>query len=316
MANPAFIPRIDFANAFYIKLGRGGEWENDSIEAWKLRLGWRQQSVDDINAGRWDLIDEQLRAKDGGRRVAATTSDLRALKNIAASTDEDIWITFHKAKLWWTRLASGPVEQDSISKFRRTAEPWHDCAADGRLLVISALPGKISQLQGFRATVCMVHYGDLLRRILNGTRSAVAIAIRDHRDALAQDLTMAIKELHWQDFETLVDLIFRAAGWKRVSVLGQYAKAYDFVLQEPVIGERYVVQVKSRAGLAEFRKTIADFSDKDFRRVFFIVHSPGADLDTLSAGDIPEHIEIIPPSRLGKLALDAGLVGWLEDKVS
>ena len=308
------VPSIDFTNAFYIKLGRGGEWENDSIQTGKLRLGWRRQSVDDINAGRWDLIDEQLRAKDQGKRVAATTSDLNALKIIAASSGEDIWITFHKAKMWWTRLTSGPVEQDSISKFRRAAEPWCDHAADGRLLVINALPGKISQLQGFRATVCRVRYGDLLRRTLNGTRSALATAIRDHREILAQDLTEAIKELHWQDFETLVDLVFRAAGWVRVSVLGQHAKAYDLELREPVIGDRYVVQVKSRAGLADLQATISSFSSEDFRRVFFIVHSPDDDL--VGATDIPNHVEIVSPQRLGELAMDAGLVGWLEDKVS
>jgi hypothetical protein len=314
VANPALTPRIDFVSAFYIKLGRGGEWEDDSIKTGKLRLGWRQQSVDDINAGRWDLIDEQLRAKDEGKRVAATTSDLKALKNIAASTGEDIWITFHKAKLWWTRLASGPVEQDSISKFRRTAGPWSDRGADGRLLVISALPGKISQLQGFRATVCRVHYDDLLRRTLSGTRSAMATAIRDHHDILARDLTMAIKELHWQDFETLVDLVFRAAGWARVSVLGQQAKAYDLELREPITRDRYVVQVKSQAGLADLRKTIASFSSDDFRRVFFVVHSPDDDL--AGATGIPDHVEIVSPQRLGELAMDAGLVRWLEDKVS
>jgi hypothetical protein len=149
---------------------------------------------------------------------------------------------------------------------------------------------------------------------LNGTRSALATAIRDHREILAQDLTEAIKELHWQDFETLVDLVFRAAGWVRVSVLGQHAKAYDLELREPVIGDRYVVQVKSRAGLADLQATISSFSSEDFRRVFFIVHSPDDDL--VGATDIPNHVEIVSPQRLGELAMDAGLVGWLEDKVS
>ena len=305
---------IDFTNAFYIKLGRGGEWEDDSIANGKLRLGWRQQSVSDINAGRWDIIEEQLRAKDQGKRVPATTSDLNALKTIAASTSDDIWITFHKAKLWWTRVAPGPVEQDGISKFRPTAEPWCDRAADGRLLVINSLSGKISQIQGFRATVCRVGDVDLLRRTLNGTRSALATAIRNHREILAHDLAKAIKELHWQDFETLVDLVFRAAGWIRVSVLGQQAKGYDLELREPVIGDRYVVQVKSQASLADLRATVANFSPQDFRRVFFVVHSPDDDL--VGARDIPDHVEIVSPERLGELAMDSGLVGWLEDKVS
>ncbi len=158
------------------------------------------------------------------------------------------------------------------------------------------------------------HYVDLLRRTLNATRSALAIAMSDQRAALAELLAKAIKELHWKDFETLVDLVFRDAGWIRVSVLGQHAKAYDLELREPIIGDRHVVQVKSRAGLADLQATIANFSPDDFRRVFFVVHSPDDDL--VRATDIPSHVEIVSPQRLGELALDAGLVGWLEEKVS
>ncbi len=131
---------MDFTTAFYIKLGRGGEWEADSIETGRLRLGWPHQSVEDINARRWEVIEEQLRAKDEGKRVAATTSDLNALKILTDSCTEDLWITFHQSKLWWTRLAPGPVKQDKISKFRLTAQPWSDQAADGRLLVTNTLP--------------------------------------------------------------------------------------------------------------------------------------------------------------------------------
>lgn len=306
---------INFTAAFYIKLGRGGEWEPDSIKNGKLRLGWRQQSVEDINASRWEIIENQLRAKDQGKRVAATTSDLNALEILSESGPDDVWITFHQSKLWWTHLASGPVQQDEISKFRLTTQPWSDQAADGRLLVVNQLPGKISQIQGFRATVCRVKYIDLLRRTLNGIQSSLATAISDHRKTLAQHLTRAIKELHWKDFETLVDLVFRAAGWVRVSILGQHEKAYDLLLREPITGDRYVVQIKSRAGLSDLRDTIAKFSAQDFRRIFFVVHSPDDDF-LAGAGILPSHVEVVGPQRLGELAMDAGLAGWLEDKVS
>jgi hypothetical protein len=304
---------IGFANAFYVKLGRAGVWEADSIETGKLRLGWRRQSVSDINADRWQVIEEQLRDEHRGKPTGVTTTDLNALRIIAASGPDDVWITFHHAKLWWTRVVPGSIEQDDMSKFRRT-EPWSDRASDGRLLVINDLPGKITQLQGFRGTVCRVKYPELLQRTLNGTRSPLAVAIAESRSSLARHLTDAIKELHWKDFETLVDLVFRAAGWVRVSVLGQHAKAYDLELREPITGDRYVVQVKSRAALTDLRATIVHFSPEDFRRVFFVVHSPQSDL--IEATDVPEHVEIIPPHRLGELALDAGLVQWIEDKVA
>jgi Restriction endonuclease len=306
---------INFTNAFYIKLGRGGVWENDSIETGKLRLGWKEQSLGDINAGHWTVIEEQLRAKDQGKLIPATTSDLNALKIIATSGPEDIWITFHKSKLWWTRLAHGAVKKDAVSKFRLTSQPWNDKAADGRLFVVNQLPGKLSQIQGFRATVCRVKCAELLERTLNGTRSSLATTIGDHRKALAKQLTEAIKELHWKDFETLVDLVFRAAGWVRVSILGQHEKAYDLVLREPITGDRFVVQIKSRAGIADLDDTVSKFSAEDFRRIFFVVHSPEKDL-AAGSQTLPPHVEIVGPYRLGELAMDAGLAGWLETKVS
>jgi hypothetical protein len=304
---------LDFANAFYIKLGRAGTWETDSIDSGKLRLGWRRQSVEDINANRWESIEQQLRDELRDKPPGVATTDLNALRNIAESHSDDVWITFHRAKMWWTRL-TGPIEQDSVSKFRRTAVPWCDRATNGRLLVINELPGKISQLQGFRGTACRVHPADVLRRTLNGTRSPLATAISDERARLSEHLTVAIRELHWKDFETLVDLVFRAAGWVRVSVLGQQAKAYDLELREAITGDRYVVQVKSRAGIAELQATVASFSPEDFSRIFFVVHSPDPDLAALS--DIPGHVEVVPPEKLGELAMNAGLARWLEDKVS
>jgi hypothetical protein len=52
---------VKLDNAYYIKLGRGGAWEDDSIQTGKLRLGWDHQTIDDINEHRWELIQRQLR---------------------------------------------------------------------------------------------------------------------------------------------------------------------------------------------------------------------------------------------------------------
>jgi Restriction endonuclease len=304
---------FDFSNAFYIKLGRGGVWEPESIQTGKLRLGWKHQSTDDIKARRWEVIEQQLRAEHDGKPQVAT-NDLNRLRDIAESGPEDVWITFHQSKLWWTRLASTPVEQDETSKFRRTSLPWSDRNAKSNLLVVNELPGKLSQLQGFRGTVCRVQHADVLRRVLAGTPSPLASAITAQRRQLAEQLAQAIQELHWKDFETLVDLVFRDAGWIRVSVLGQQAKGYDLELREPITGDRYVVQVKSRAGVADLKDTVACFSDQDYRRVFFVVHTPDDDL--AAAVDLPDHVQVMPPLRLAEQTIDAGLASWIEDKVS
>lgn len=306
---------MNFKNAFYLKLGKGDEWAEDSTSTGKLRFGWPHQTLDDINAGKWDLIEEQLRAEHGKAKGQATRA-LHGLRIITQSTPEDLWITFYRAKLWWTRLASSPVEQDNFSKFRRTIQPWSDCSVKNRPLVINELPGRLAQLQGFRWTVCGVRCLDLLNRILAGTLSDLATAISAGRDALARHLTEAIKELHERDFEILVDLVFRHTGWVRVSVLGGQAKAYDLQLQEPITGNLYAVQVKSRAGRAELEATVVDLPADTFERVFFVVHSPANDLTLATGTPGLSHVQFVSPYDLAKLAIDAGLAGWLQDKVA
>ena len=207
-----------------------------------------------------------------------------------------------------------PRSRRTASQIQKDYPAWSDRSIKNRLLVNNDLPGRLAQLQGYRWTVCNVSCPELLQRVLAGTRSPLATAISSDRAALAQHLSEAIKALHWKDFETLADLVFRHAGWVRVSVLGQHAHAYDLELREPITGDRYVVQVKSRAGLADLKATVSKFSPEDYKRVFFVVHTPAKDLALPS--EIPEHVQVVPPDRLAQLAIDAGLVEWLEDKVA
>lgn len=303
---------IAFGQAFYIKLGRAGSWESDSIKSSKLRFGWSGQTVEDINADNWDQIEQKIRTQYQDKPAGVATTDLNALKSIVKSQSDDIWITFHQAKLWWARV-TGPVCSDDTSKFRQTVAPWSDKDVTGKTLILNELPGKIAQLQGFRGTSCRVQYSELLQRILNGVRSPLATAIRNDLNALEQDVANAIKELHWKDFETLVDLVFRASGWIRVSVLGQQAKAYDLELREPITGYRYVVQVKSQAGVADLHSSVKEFSSTDYQVVFFVVHSPDASLREFCEPD--GRVMVIGPEQLAALVVQAGLARWIEDKV-
>lgn len=301
-----------FANAYYVKLGRKGCWEADSLSNSRLRIGWQNQSLDDINAGRWELIAEQLRDANPGK-AAVATSDFNRLREIAESKPDDLWITFHAAKLWWSRLLPGPMEGDVTSKFRRV-QGWSDKSLDGKLLLTNELPGKIAQIQGFRGTVCRVREGALLRRVIEGTRSPLAVRISAERAGLRKSVEEAIQALHWKDYETLVDLVFRDAGWIRISVLGQQAKAFDLELREPITGDRYVVQVKSQATKADLDRTIQNFSAEDFRKLFFVVHTPAPDLKAIE--NLPAHVELVDPSHLADLVIDSGQLQWIEDKTA
>lgn len=302
---------MDIRRAHYIKLGRGGEWEADAIATGKLRLGWRHQHIDDINHGRWDVIEQQLRRESAGKPGVATT-DLNRLQDIANAGPEDVWVTFHQSKMWWTRLLPGPIDQDAVSKFRLTTG-WSDRGGQ-RVLFANELPGRLAQLQAFRGTVCRVTDLDLLRRVLSGVQSPLSSAIAAHRNALCGALANAIRELHWKDFETLADMLFRHAGWIRNSVLGQQAKALDLELIEPLTRSKYVVQVKSQAGVADLARTIESFSPENYRRVYFVVHTPAPALQAMTG--LPDHVELLLPDRLADLALEAGLTHWIEAKVA
>ena len=206
------------------------------------------------------------------------------------------------------------MDEDEISKFRHVSGSWRDTSTTGRLLLAAELPGKVAKLQGFKGTVCRVGSEDLLRRLLNGEQSPLAQEIVAGRAQLSGAMRKAVEELHWKDYETLVDLVFRAAGWIRISVLGQQAKGYDLELREPITQDRYVVQVKSTADRSDVDETVAQFSPSDYRRVFFVAHSPNKDIR--AGAELPPHLDLVDPQRLAELAIDAGLSRWLEDKAA
>ena len=299
-------------NVFYIKLGRAGAWEAESIANDIMRIGWEEQRVEEINAGRWDLVEMQLRGHNN-RSQGSITTDLNRLKDIARSTPEDVWITFHQGKLWWTHLEQGPVESDAISKFRRV-RPWSDRSISGTKLFASELPGKIAALQGFRGTVCRVQDAGLLHGVTSGEPTLLRRELSSAKTAIELVVAEAIKGLHWKDFETLTDLVFRAAGWVRIGILGETVKSFDLELREPITRDRYAVQVKSQADLRDLETSLEGFSPNDYKRLFFVVHSPAVSLAECRA--LPAYVDLVLPRRMSELVVDAGLLRWVEDRLS
>ena len=54
-----------------------------------------------------------------------------------------------------------------------------------------------------------------------------------------------IRELHWAEFETLIDLIFTRNGWRRTSLLGGKMPDVDLIVEQPLTCEVAWVQVKT-----------------------------------------------------------------------
>jgi len=89
----------------------------------------------------------------------------------------------------------------------------------------------------------------LLRKINDISEPLVAEA-EAVQQAMIEVASKMIAELHWADFEVLSDLILTRGGWQRVSVLGETMADIDLIIEQPTLGERATVQVKSRANRA------------------------------------------------------------------
>lgn len=299
---------IGFERAYYIKLGRGDEWAKESLQTGKVRVGWKNIPLQLIRERQWESVRKLINEEMSG---GAATHDFASLKAIVESGPLDVWVTFHDSKLWWCRV-QGEIEKDEVSQYRRVEGFWSDKDVNGQALCTDNISGRLLRVMAYRATICSIRYPDDLRRLLNAERSneyrAVDAALRN----LGKEVEGAIKRLHWKDFELLVDLLFRSAGWRRVSVLGKSVKFTDMNLKEPITGDCYQVQVKSEASLSDFERYRNQFDSRLYRRLYFVVHSPDKSLES-ATGD--EKVQLILAGRLANMVMDAGLVRWLMEKV-
>lgn len=296
-------------NAYYVKLGKGGKWAESSIQSGIIRIGWQEEALDDVNNWREPIIREKIKLarEHGGRPTSKTTvsKDVGALSKIVHSTPEDIWITFHGSYLLWCRVAETGIEEDDISKYRRVAGQWSQCDIEGTSLIINQLPGRLSKIQRFSGTICSlgVNEVDDLRRLMYNQPSKEYQNISSAKAALRNQVVFGLSLLHWKDFEILVDLIFRNAGWRRVSVRGESMKYVDMVLEEPITGDLYQVQVKSDATVADYKKYADQFSEGDFRKLYFVVHNSK---EKWVNAPMYKNVEMILQERLAEMTVDLG----------
>jgi hypothetical protein len=138
----------------------------------------------------------------------------------------------------------------------------------------------------------------------------VEIAMNNLKDKLSH----LIKHLQWKDFETLIDLIFRQAGWQRVGVTGKTQKTLDLDLFAPVTGEYAIVQIKSQSDLKKFEECQNKFAEMtNYDKFFYVVHTPTKDLIDFE-NDTDTKLYFI--DKVTKLTISAGLVEWVIKKAS
>lgn len=305
--------RIKPDEVLYIKLGRNGMWEEDCIKNGTLRLGYRETPHKPCLEKKWNSIQKERQA--ARRNKGAATSDTNQIRSFYEADENVLWITFWKGRLYWCFSKPEVIQLDDKSKVRPVIGAWNCCDIKNSPLSMSQLSGKLLSMQGFQGTICSVREAEYLINKINGIQPKAVKEAEDALFQLAQKVESVICTLTWRDFELLIDLIFRQAGWKRISGLGGSMKSLDLDLISPVTSERYGVQVKSKATRAVY-DTYRTERLKDmqgFTRFYFAVHSPTPDLIRAKETET-EGVELLLPTDIAHLSVEYGLTKWILDK--
>jgi hypothetical protein len=170
------------------------------------------------------------------------------------------------------------------------------------------LSTRLTKVAAYRQTVCEVSEAEHLLRCIRGEETPVLAMARTAKAQMLLAAEKMIADLHWSDFEKMVDLIFARNGWQRVSELGGRQKDPDLEIYEPVIGFRGFVRVKSQATKAVLDQNLESYeAGEGFDHMFFVCHSPKGEL---KAPDRPD-VHLWVRERLADMAIQAGLYDWL-----
>jgi hypothetical protein len=305
--------KISPNQAYYIKLGAGGNHEYQCIEVDQtIRVGFINVDHQLCVEKRWEEVKDVLQEKHNWN--SSTASNQRnQLQAFYESGDDVLWITFYKNFLWWCYAEPQLTVLPNNSRTRPAKGGWKNTDINGVPLETRRLSGSLLSVQGYRATLCNVREFEYLVRKINSETSPEEQAAQQAKDSYVKAVTNLIQQLTWKDFELLVDLIFRQAGWQRISQLGKTQKSLDLDLLSPIRNERYLVQVKSRASNAIFEKFQERTSVLDEYACYFMtVHTPSKNLTKELE---TETHKLWLPDDIARLSIQYGLAEWVIEKV-
>ena len=305
--------RINPGGVFYIKLGAGGEWEHACIESDypTIWVGFNDVPHELCLTGQWEQVGRLLK-KIHGWPTGMVTTKVNQLRAFYEAGEDVLWVTFYKQRLWWCFAGREVTALPDKSRSRQVLGCWKSTDVHGHSLEASQLSGSLLSMQGYLGTLCNVRELDYLVRKINGEESPAIIDAQQARRELQQALEALIRSLHWKDFELLVDLIFRQAGWQRISQLGKTQKSLDLDLISPISHERFLVQVKSQADANDFNEFIDQTVGlEDYARCYLIVHTP---LANLNRGMETDTHKLWMPEDIARLVIQYGLADWVIGK--
>lgn len=307
-------------NIRFIKLGDGGKWEKECIDDLNIiRLGYENPFHAESLRGEWEPVCQFWLNQRKGKRGTASR-DLNQIRDFYEQPEETIWITFRSGLMFWCNASSEVIERKDESapgaRERKVIGKWSCHDLKGNLLSTDTIDGRVTQVQGYRGTICSVNQEDYLLQKIAGEPQPEIQEIKESLSTLQSQIEGLIKGLWWHDFEILVDLIFSKLGWQRVSVLAKREKDLDLDLMSPVTNERAFVQIKSTTSKGQLEDYIHKFDAgyDHYDKFYFVFHTVQGDKD-LSSYETSD-IRLWDSSRLAELIINAGLVDWLITKRS
>jgi len=307
-----YMKPITTKNVLFIKLGKGGEFEKECINNGELKIGFKAADYQTCLNGDWEKITQHF-IKSGKHDKKTASKFTGEVRYFFEEPEDTLWITFYNKKVWWAFARPEVTLLPDNRKIRKIIGKWHDCDVNGSHLTSDNLSGQLLKTQGYQGTICKVSAAKYLIDKINGIEPEDVVKAKQDYLSLKTSIENLIIKLSWQDFELFVDLIFRNAGWQRLSVLGKTEKSIDLDLQSPVTMERAFVQVKSQSDLREFQKYLDDFKHiGHFHKFFFVVHT-SKNKELMSYKNTSEII-VWRVNELAELTIDSGLTKWLIKK--
>ena len=310
--------KIKANKVLFIKLGQGGQFEKECIEQNQtLRLGYREVDHKLCASGQWDKVHNYFTTVENSKTFVAT-SHTNQVKQFYEEDQKTLWITFYANKLWWCFSKPEITLLSDKTKTRPVIGKWSDKDIKENVLLAGNISGKLLKTQGFRGTICSVPEEKYALAKINCEQLKEVIEVEQAMFELKSKLILLIQNLQWKDFETLVDLIFRQAGWQRASDLGKTQKTLDLELLAPVTGERAIVQIKAQSNLKEFLEYEEKFvpMNNDYDKFFFVLHTDKNDLIRTYEENEVTAVKIYLVDKVAELTISAGLVEWVVKKVT
>lgn len=264
----------------YIKNGRGGEWWPIAKKQNQIHCGWKRLPPESITQGDISEIQKLYWRLYPKRTNKGRTADLNALISLLDRPSQHIWVTIQDGYLWWCtvhdRAQSNKRDDPSRGHFWLSCNRrWSNRSINGKLLSTEDLPGTVTKVAGFKATVCKPNAWKEILRIIKDQVDPKALKVQRTRSAYEEAIKALIQDLNPYDFEHLIDLILNRSGWERLSKRGSIQEGIDLGVENRAIGEHAFVQVKSEAGQAVFQKYCERFkrNRQRYKRMIFAVHT-------------------------------------------